>query len=289
MPLYELIEQPTLDQPVLVLAMEGWIDAGLAAGTAGSALLDGLDTITVAQFDTDELLDYRARRPTVHMVDGIQKSLTWPSLELRAAADLEGNELLLLVGSEPDRSWHRFVTEVVDLALTFGVRLCVGLGAYPAPAPHTRPARLACTASTPQLADAGVFLRASLDFPAGAQAAVEDGCDTRGIPSLGLWAQVPHYASAMSYPAASVALIEGLGRLADLSLPVGELPELAHATRSRLDELIAQNPEHEAMLRQLEASHEQLDDGIASLGGTPLPTGDELADELERFLREQGD
>jgi hypothetical protein len=287
--LYELIDRPDLDAPILVLALEGWIDAGLAAASASEVLLDALDTVTVARFDTDELLDYRARRPTVHMIDGVQKGLTWPSLELRAATDLNGKEMLLLVGNEPDRSWHRFVDEVVDLALDFGVRLCVGFGAYPAPAPHTRPSRIACSASTAELAEAGLFLRASLDFPGGAQAAVEQSCDARGIPSLGIWAQVPHYAAAMNYPAGSLGLIESLSRLADLSLPLGDLPDRAKATRSRLDELIGQNPEHQAMLRQLETAYERLDDGIASLDGSPLPTGDELAAELERFLREQGD
>jgi len=282
--LYELIDQPDLDAPALVLGLEGWIDAGIAAATASEVLLDALDTITVARFDTDVLLDYRARRPTVHMVDGVQRGLTWPSLELRAMTDLDGNEILMLVGSEPDRLWHGFVDEVVSLALDFGARMCVGLGAYPAPAPHTRIARMACSASTPSLATAG-FLRASLDFPGGAQAAVEQGCDTRGIPAMGLWAQVPHYAAGMPYPAASVGLIEGLERVADLSLPLGDLPTQAKATRSRLDELIAQNPEHQAMVHQLEAAYEQVD--VGPLGDSDLPTGDELAAELERFLREQ--
>lgn len=290
MALYELIDRPDLENPVLVLALEGWIDAGLATAGAAEILLDALDTMTVARFDTDELIDYRARRPTVHMVDGIQKGLTWPSLELRAAVDLDGNEVLFLVGSEPDRSWHRFVDEVVELALLFDIRLCAGLGAYPAPAPHTRPARMACTASTPSLAEFG-FLRASLDFPGGAQAAVEQGCDARGIPSLGIWAQVPHYAAGMNYPAASIGLIESLSRLAELSLPLGDLPTRAEATRTRLDDLIGQNPEHEAMLHQLETAHERLDEvgevGLGLVDGAPLPTGDELAAELERFLRDQ--
>ena len=285
MALYELIEQPDLESPALIVALEGWIDAGLAAATAAGLLLDALDTVTIARFDTDELLDYRARRPTVHMVDGVQRGLSWPSLELRATADLEGKEMLLLVGSEPDRVWHHFVDDVVGLALDFDVRLCVGLGAYPAPAPHTRSSRMACSASTPSLATSR-FLRASLDFPGGAQAAVEQGCESRGIPAMGLWAQVPHYAANMPYPAASVGLIEGLSRVAGLSLPLGDLPGQAKATRGRLDELISQNPEHQAMLHQLEAAYEQLE--VGSLGETELPTGDELAAELERFLREQG-
>jgi hypothetical protein len=290
-PLYELIDQPELDSPVLILALEGWIDAGLAAASAAAVLLEGLDTVTVARFDTDELLDYRARRPTVHMVNGVQKGLTWPSIELRAATDLEGKEMLLLVGSEPDRAWHHFVDDVVGLALDFDVRLCVGLGAYPAPAPHTRTSRMACSASTPSLATPG-FLRATLDFPGGAQAAVESGCDARGIPSLGLWAQVPHYAAGMPYPGASMGLVEGLASLAELSLPFGELPTLTDATRARLDELISQNPEHQDMVQQLEAAYERSENETVDIAPPltdegNLPTGDELAAELERYLRDQ--
>jgi predicted ATP-grasp superfamily ATP-dependent carboligase len=285
-PLYELIEQPDLDDPVLVLAVEGWIDAGLAAATTADVLSDQLDTITVARFATDDLLDYRARRPIAHLEDGVLRGLTWPSLELRAAADLEGRELLLLVGAEPDRLWQQFTDEVVGLALDFGARMCVGLGAYPFAAPHTRPPRVACTASTPSLADGG-FLRASLDFPGGIQAAVEQGCHSRGIGSVGLWAQIPHYLPpAMPFPAGSVALIEALARIGELSLPFGDLPGRAEATRNRLDELIAQNPEHVAMLHQLETAYEEAE-APRSFAAEDLPTGDELVAELEQFLRDQ--
>jgi predicted ATP-grasp superfamily ATP-dependent carboligase len=288
MALYELIEQPDLEDPLLVLALDGWIDARLAAAGAAEVLCDQLDTITVARFDTDDRLDYRARRPIAHLDDGIMRGLTWPSLELRAAADEAGNELLLLVGAEPDRLWHRFTDEVVTLALDFGVRMCVGLGAYPFAAPHTKAPRIACTASTVSLADAG-FLRASLDFPAGVQAAIEQGCDERGVPSLGLWAQIPHYVPAtMPFPAGSLALVEALARVGDLSLPVGDLPSMAAATRARLDELIAQNPEHAAMLRQLELAWEQAEPVMEMpFAASDLPSGDELMAELEEFLRDQ--
>jgi predicted ATP-grasp superfamily ATP-dependent carboligase len=285
-PLYELIEQPDLEDPVLVLAVEGWIDAGLAAATAADVLSDQLDTITVARFSTDDLLDYRARRPIAHLENGVLRGLTWPSLELRAAADLEGKELLLLMGAEPDRMWQQFTDEVVGLALDFGARMCVGLGAYPFAAPHTRSPRVACTASTPSLADGG-FLRASLDFPGGIQAAVEQGCHNRGIGSVGLWAQIPHYLPpAMPFPAGSVALIEALARIGELSLPFGDLPGRAEATRNRLDELIAQNPEHVAMLHQLETAYEEAETP-RSFAAEDLPTGDELVAELEQFLRDQ--
>ena len=288
MALYELIEQPDLEDPLLVLALDGWIDARLAAAGAAEVLCDQLDTITVARFSTDELLDYRARRPIAHLVDGVMRGLTWPSLELRAATDESGNELLLLVGAEPDRLWHQFTDEVVTLALDFGVRMCVGLGAYPFAAPHTKAPRIACTASTAGLADLG-FLRASLDFPAGVQAGVEQGCDERGVPSLGLWAQIPHYVPAtMPFPAGSLALVEALARVGELSLPVGDLPSAAVATRQRLDELIAQNPEHLAMLRQLEEAWDQAEPATDTpFAASDLPSGDELMAELEEFLRDQ--
>lgn len=288
MALYELIERPDLDEPVLVLALEGWIDAGLAADGAAEVLAERLDTVTVARFSTDDLVDYRARRPVAHLTDGVLRGLTWPAIELRAGVDGDGNELLLLVGAEPDRLWHAFTDEVVTLALDFGARLCAGLGAYPFASPHTRPPRVACTASTPRLAE-GAFLRASLDFPGGIQAAIEQACHQRGIPAAGLWAQIPHYVPAnMPFPAGSVALLESLNMLGDLSLPLGDLPARAEATRKRLDELIAQNPEHVAMLRQLEAAWDHAQPAEQPIAITDLPSGDELVAELEEFLRDQG-
>jgi hypothetical protein len=287
MALYELIERPDLDDPVLVLALDGWIDAGLSAAGAAEVLGERLDAVTVARFSTDDLLDYRARRPIAHLDDGVLRGMSWPEIELRAAADDAGNEMLLLVGAEPDRLWHAFTDEVVTLALDFGARLCVGLGAYPFAAPHTRPPRVACTASTSRLAE-GTFLKASLDFPGGIQAAVEQACDTRGIPAVGLWAQIPHYVPAnMPFPAGSVALIEALAMLGDLSLPTGDLKGRADATRHRLDELIAQNDDHVSMLHQLESAWDRSEPEDQPLAITDLPTGDELVAELEQYLRDQ--
>jgi hypothetical protein len=165
--------------------------------------------------------------------------------------------------------------------------MCVGLGAYPFASPHTRSPRVACTASTPNLAE-GTFLRASLDFPGGIQAAIERGCDERGIPAIGLWAQIPHYVPAnMPFPAGAVALVEGLSTVGNLSLPLGDLSTRADETRTTLDDLIAQNPEHLAMLRQLEAAWERAEPEQPSMGLSDLPTGDELVAELEEFLRDQ--
>lgn len=283
---FELVERPELEAPVLVLALDGWIDAGFGATNARSALLEGLETVAVGSFDADALLDHRARRPTLHLADGVVSDLAWPAVELRAASDAAGNDLLLLVGAEPDHTWRAFSEAVVDLAMEFGVRLTVGLGAYPAPAPHTRPVRLAASASTPALAQRFDYLRATIDVPAGVQAAIEHRSAQEGVPAIGLWAQVPHYAAAMPYPAASAALVDGLAELAELSLDSTELHSQAASMRRRLDALIADNGEHQAMVRQLEEQADAAGDAATLMTG-PLPSGDELAAELERYLREQ--
>src|SRR3954468_1728427 len=159
---YELRYHPILERPVLLVALEGWIDAGMGSTTAMSTLLDQLDTDVVATFDADDLLDHRARRPIMNLVDGVVEGLRWPSIELHASKDLAGRDLLLLVGAEPDHSWMAFSHAVVDLPPGFGTRLVLGFGCYPAATPHSRPTLLSCTAATPELARQGNFLRGTL-------------------------------------------------------------------------------------------------------------------------------
>lgn len=281
-PLYTMVERPDLESPVLLMVLKGWIDAGLGADGAADVLLEQLDRRTVARFDADALLDWRARRPTMRLVDGVNTQLTWDETELSWARDPEGNDVLLLLGNEPDHSWLAFSEQCVDLAVDLGARLVVGLGAYPAPSPHTRVPLVASSASDASLAEG--LLRNSVDVPSGVQGMIERRAAIRGIESVGLWAQVPHYVAAMPYPAASLALLETANRVGGLALPVGDLPARAAATRARIDELIEQNPEHLAMLRQLES---QADD-VATSVELSVTSGDELAAELERFLREQG-
>ena len=220
-PLYELHSRPTLDSPALVVALEGWIDAGLGAAAAAQALVADLHPTAIATFDADRLLDYRARRPVMHLRDGVNTSLTWPGIELYAAKDHADRDVLMLLGHEPDSLWKLFTEQVVALARDFGTRLVVGLGAYPFAAPHTRPSRLSTTANSTELAERLGYLRNSVDVPAGVEAAIERSCAEIGLPAVGLWAQVPHYAAAMPYPPASIALIDGLGQAAGLSLPRG--------------------------------------------------------------------
>ena len=288
MDLYELHDHPPLTEPVMITALEGWIDAGMAGATAMSSILDATESSLIASFDTDALLDHRARRPVMSLDEGHIARLTWPSIELRATVDEEGRHVLLLVGAEPDHVWGRFASSIVELATTLDVRMVIGIGAYPAPVPHTRDTRLAITSPSVEVMESFTgFFRGTVDVPAGIQAAIEVGANEAGITSMGLWAQVPHYISAMPYPAGSLALLDGITRVSNVVFPTSRVAEEAATTRDRLNELITGNEQHESMVRQLEElvdSETPMDSGLG-----PLPTADELAAELQAFLRDVGD
>lgn len=275
---------PELERPVLVMAMEGWIDAGLAAGTATASLLAAMPSQPVATFDADELIDYRARRPTLQIVNGVDTNLRWPELSLQAATNRTGRSVLILSGPEPDMRWRRFVAEVVELAGRLGVEMAIGLGAFPAPVPHTRPVRLVGTSTDPELAGRIGYVPASIEVPSGVQGALEVAFGEAGLPAVGLWARVPHYAAAMPYPAASAALLDGLARTAELEIDTSALHTAAGATHQQIEQLIAGSDEHADLVRQLEAQQDR-EHGLAGTEFGNLPSGDELAAELERFLR----
>lgn len=284
--LYELLERPALEDPVLVVCLDGWIDAGLAASTALAGLLASVQSQVIATFDTDVLLDHRARRPIMRIEDGLNTGLTWPEIQLWAGADRDGRDLLVLAGPEPDHQWHAFSDAVVELAEDLDVQLAVGLGAFPAPVPHTRPCRLAATATTRDLAERVGFVAGALEVPAGVQAAIERRFFDADIPAVGLWARVPHYVAAAPYPAASAALLDGLSTLTGLSLDTTDLHAAAADARSRIDELVANNPEHGHLVTQLEHAIDA-ETHLGGPDGTTLPSGDELAAEFERFLRDE--
>jgi hypothetical protein len=274
--------------PVMVVALEGWIDAGFGAATAAAALAETVRTETLVAFDPDELIDFRARRPRLQVVDGLNKELVWQQPELRVGVDRAGAGLLLLVGPEPDFRWGDFSRSVAELARELEVRLAVGLGAFPAAVPHTRPIRMAATASSTELAEKVGFVSGSLEVPAGIEAVLERSCAAVGIPSVGLWARVPHYLAGTPFPPAALTLLETLQDVADLSLDTTSLRQAADAGRQRVDELIGESEEHVAMVRTLEERIDEVEGtSLGSLedSGGRLPSGDELAAELERYLR----
>jgi proteasome assembly chaperone (PAC2) family protein len=193
------------------------------------------------------------------------------------------------VGPEPDFRWPTFVASVVTLALELGVRMVVGLGAFPAPAPHTRPVRLAATAppeSSDLVTRVGV-VQGEIDVPSGVWGALEIGFGQADLPIVGLWARVPHYVSGMAFPSASAALIDGLCAVGDLSLDSSDLHAAADASLRQVDDLIAKSDEHTSMVRQLERSVDAAEGNPLDVG--TLPTGEELAAELERYLRDERD
>ena len=283
--LYEVHAQPVLHAPVMVVALEGWVDAGLGAANAVASLTDEPAAAELVTFDGDHFLDMRARRPIVRIVDGVTTELQWPRTQVRHGHDQVGADVLFLVGPEPDYRWHDFVSAVVELALRYDVRMVVGLGAFPAPAPHTRPVRLAATAppgSAELVARVGI-VQGELEVPAGVLSALELGLGEASVPTVSLWARVPHYVSAMPFPMASAALVEGLASISGLVLDASTLRGAGDRARGQVDDLISDNPEHASMVRKLEEAIDTSEGN--ALGLEAVPSADELAAELERFLR----
>ena len=279
---------PELDQPTLVAVLTGWIDAGGAARAAAEAIEDDAAASPIAEFDDDVYVDFRARRPIMELRDGLNSVLNWERITLTLGRDQTGRDVLLLTGPEPDMAWHRFTRTVGDLAELLGVRQFAHLGAYPFATPHTRPARISVTSPSQDVLMRVPYLRSSLDVPAGVAAALEHAMHERGIPSIGIWAQVPHYIASMTYPAASVALLDGLREATDLVIDAATLRSDVMIQGRRLDSLVAANDEHQAMIRQLEELYDSSTQSMPGMRGPMMmASGDDLAAEVEEFLRRQ--
>ena len=283
--IFDVHREPVVQDPVLVVCLEGWVDAGLGATTALAALLGSGETEPVVTFNGEHFLDQRARRPVARIVNGVTTELTWPRTVVRQGRDAEGRDILFLVGPEPDFHWRAFTDAVVGLARSWRVRLVVGLGAFPAPAPHTRPIRLAATAPTESsyLIERVGIVQGELEVPAGVMAALEVAFGQAGTPAVSLWARVPHYVAGMPFPEASAVLVEGLADIAGLTLDSTALRRAADSSRRQVDQLIAGSSEHEEMVRKLEESIDASEGN--AMGVDEVPSGDEIAAELERFLR----
>ncbi|MGH9134795.1 MAG: PAC2 family protein [Ilumatobacteraceae bacterium] len=285
-----LAERPQLESPVLLVMLTGWIDAGGAGASAMEAIESECQATPIATFDDDLYIDFRARRPTMELREGINTVLQWSRINVSTGRDQAGHDLVLLTGPEPDMAWHRFCDAVGDLAVELGVTRMFALGAYPFAAPHTRTPRLSVSTPSQDVLASVRFMRSSVDVPAGVAASIEHAMHSRGIPALGIWVQVPHYITSMSYPAASVALLDSLREVADIVIDGAQIRQEAVIQRGRLDKLVADNAEHTQMLARLEELYDATDDpGATDLTGPSLElrSGDELAAELEQYLRDQ--
>ena len=276
MPLFRLEKPVTLTAPTGIAALDSWVDAGSAATTAASRLAESGDIL--GTFDADAIFDYRARRPTLEIADGRPSKLTWPELTLKRAV-IDGHDLLVLTGPEPDYRWHTLSAELVDLAKTFGVVQWISLGSIPAAVPHTRGVPILGTESAPGLLRGKVQAGPAglLRVPAAAISVIDIAMAEAGIPTVGYFAQVPHYISG-AYPAAAIELIHAVGRHLGVDPALGDLSEEADQLRRRLDVAATSDGDTRQYVERLESMVDE----------ARLPAGDELIGEIERFLRDRG-
>jgi len=271
--LYRLSDPGDLIAPTLVAAFDSWIDAGSASTTAANQLVEDGDVIVT--FDADSLFDYRARRPTLEIVDGRPTELTWPELVIKRSRISE-RDILVLSGPEPDYRWRAFRAAIVEMSLELGVVESVCLGAIPATVAHTRPTPILMTGKDRRPLDTDPPLPAEhMRVPAAAVNLIELHLSEHGIPSVGIWAQVPHYVAGM-YQGGVLALVQRVEAHLGVSLSVEALVEAAREERERLDAIVAERPDAREYLAQLEEAEPP----------RPIPSGEDIAAEVERFLQD---
>jgi len=285
-------EPPELHSPVLVQALEGFVDAGGAGRLAREHLLATLDHEVVATFDVDQLHDYRARRPVMLFDEDHWESYDEPSLAVHHVRDEAGTSFLLLTGPEPDVQWERFVAAVVQIAERFDVRLTLGVDAIPMAVPHTRPTGLTAHGTRRDLVQGFEPWVHKVQVPASIGHLLEFRLGQAGRDAAGFAVHVPHYVAQMDYPAAAVEMLDALARAGDLTLPTASLATAAERTRTDIDGQVAQSSEVQSVVETLEqqydsyvAARERGD--VLATRTEDLPSGDELGAELERFLAEQ--
>ncbi|MEA2519144.1 MAG: hypothetical protein QOF49_1224 [Chloroflexota bacterium] len=276
MALYRLDDPGPLSEPALIVALDGWVDAGSAATTAAALIAAGGHPVVT--FDADRLFDYRARRPTLEIEDGRLKELSWPDFEIVLVRHAR-RDILVLTGPEPDYRWRRLADAVVEATVTLGVGQLVSLGAIPAAVPHTRPVPILGTASRPGLlrGDIRPGPAGLLRVPGAFVSVLEMRAAEAGIEAVGYFAQVPHYVTGPYAPAA-LALHRAVGRHLDLELESDVLGEEAIQLRARLDTATSVDEGTRTYVERLEAMVDE----------ERLPAGDELINEIEQFLRDQG-
>ena len=280
-------EPPELRTPVLVAAFAGWNDAAGAATTALETVAAALDSEVVAEIDPEEFYDFQANRPIIQLSEGQSRHIEWPANRLLAAeAPAAERDLLLLHGTEPSTRWRTFSAAILDAAERCDVEMVVTLGALIADVAHTRPVPVTGLASDPQLVEQLGVQHTSYEGPTGIVGVLHDACRRRSIPSVSLWAAVPHYAAAVPNPTAALALLRRLEGLLGVAIEGSELEEASLRFDRKVDGAVEANPEIAKLVRQLEERQAE-----SFEFGEDVPSGDVIAGELQRFLlqREEGE
>jgi predicted ATP-grasp superfamily ATP-dependent carboligase len=275
----EFEAQPALRKPVLVAAFRGWNDAGGAASLAAGYLRTVTDAERVAVIDCDPFVDYQQTRPTVQLVDGDVRRVDWPVTEVHASVP---HNLVVVTGAEPNMRWKAFAHAVVGVAQQFDTSIMVSLGALLADTPHTRPVPVSASSNDPDLVTRHGVTRSTYEGPTGIVGVLHDACAQAGMRSASLWAATPHYISAAPNPQAAAALLDRLHVLVDTPEPSREMQTAASEYALRVAAAIADDPDVAGYVEQLE---EQAD----SNEEPPSASGDELAADFERYLRERSE
>ncbi len=278
-------DPPTMRRAVLIVALDGFVDAGSAASSASAFLRHRWRAEPIASFDGDELIDYRARRPTAVVDSGVVRRVDWPELELLAARlDDASHDVLLLLGPEPDMRWRAFATAVAAACGRLGVEQVVQLGAYPAAAPHTRPVVVtrACNRVDQRLDFDGVDVT-GYTGPVNASTVLQAELTRHGIPAAGLWAEVPHYIATNPHPPAALALADRIATALGVSIDTTELQAAATLHLEQVAEAVA---EHEDAMSMVTALEQMVDAGEVD---QELPSGEDIAAEIEHFLEARHD
>ena len=280
-----IYERPTLERPVLIGAFRGWNDGGQAATLAAGYLAKQWGAHKFADIDPELFVDFQATRPHVSLDEGQTRKIEWPeNVFYRARVPGTNRDAVILVGVEPNYRWRTFSDLVADLARDLGIELVVTLGALLADVPHTRPAPVTGAATDPKLVDELGLQLSRYEGPTGILGILLDACRRAGIPSVSLWAAVPHYVSLAPSPRAARALCDRLGGVLGIGIDVGELAEAEASYVEQVSDAVSSDAETAAYVEELEQRADSLD-WLEESG--ELPSGEALAAEIARFLRER--
>jgi proteasome assembly chaperone (PAC2) family protein len=279
-----MLGKPELDRPVLVAAFRGWNDGGQGATLAAGYLARLWSAERFAEIDSEGFLDFQTTRPHVSLDEGLTRRIDWPENAFyHARPPGSDRDVVLLLGVEPNLRWRTFCGLVLDLVRDLGVELVVTLGSLLADVPHTRAAPVTGAASDPELVASLGLQHSRYEGPTGIVGVLGEACRARGIPAASLWAAVPHYVSLAPSPRAARALSDRLGALLDIEIDTGELAEAEDAYAEQVTEAVSSDSETAAYVEELERRTDELD----LEEHEDLPSGDSLAAELTRFLRER--